>query len=136
MDELNEATQNLQLQPEDDEDEMADRQPDEQSTSSESNKNATNHRAAVLTDKQLDGRTDTKGLHDAVRRRDSYGIQRILVSSQPQAVNITDEAGRTALHVAVYENCVQVRPLRHFFPCFYLFIPPTPPFLAIGTSWN
>ena len=118
MDELSNATQNLQLQHQENNEERTDRQQDAQrpTNSTPSKPNTPNGR--TNRQKHSNTQTDTQCLHDAVRRRDSYGIQKKLVSSEPEAVNVTDEAGRTALHVAVQENCLQVQSLNFPFPLF------------------
>ncbi len=54
-------------------------------------------------------RCDVTCLQQLVVARDTYALQRMLIAREEQdAVNARDDAGRTALHVAVLENCLQV----------------------------
>ncbi len=48
-------------------------------------------------------------LHCAVERRDSRAIQRILMSHDRDVIMSCDQDGNNALHVAVKENCIQVK---------------------------
>ena len=104
MEELSNATRNLQLQSDD-----GVQPPIEPQTLTQCEADSTEKdtKRPEVNNGQTDGQS--RDLHGAVRRRDSYGIQRILISSDSNTVNAQDESSKTALHVAVQENCLQVR---------------------------
>ena len=97
MEELSNAARNLQLESEENQNDGAQPPIEPQKDS----------KRTEVSNRQTDGQS--RDLHGAVRRRDSYGIQRILVSSDNNTVNAKDDGSKTALHVAVQENCLQVK---------------------------
>ena len=108
MEELSNAAQKLQLESEENQDDGV--QPPKESqnlTQCETDITEKGSKRSEANNRETDGQS--RDLHGAVRRRDSYGIQRILISSDYNTVNAKDEASKTALHVAVQENCLQVR---------------------------
>ena len=108
MEELSNAAQKLQLESEEKQDDGVQPPIESQTlTQCEADITEKGSKRSEVNNRQTDGQS--KDLHGAVRRRDSYGIQRILISSDGNTVNAQDDASRTALHVAVQENCLQVR---------------------------
>ena len=108
MEELSNAAQKLQLESEEKQDDGVQPTIESQTlTLCEADITEKGSKRSEVNNRQTDGQS--KDLHGAVRRRDSYGIQKILISSDGNTVNAQDEASKTALHVAVQENCLQVR---------------------------
>ena len=108
MEELSNAAQKLQLESEENQDDSVQPPIEPQTlTQCEADITEKDSKRSEVSNRQTDGQS--RDLHGTVRRRDSYGIQRILISSDYNTVNAQDEASKTALHVAVQENCLQVR---------------------------
>ena len=107
MEELSNAAQKLQLESEQNHDDGV-QPPIEPQTLTQCEVDITekDSKRSEVSNRQTNGQS--RDLHGAVRQRDSYGIQKILISSDGNTVNAKDEASKTALHVAVQENCLQV----------------------------
>ena len=109
MEELSNAARNLQLESEAKQNDGVQQPPTEprKLTQCEAESTQKDSKSSEVSNRQTDGQS--RDLHGAVRRRDSYRIQRILVSSDYNTVNAKDDGSKTALHVAVQENCLQVK---------------------------
>ena len=110
MEELSNAARKLQLESQESHDDGVQPSIEPQIlTQCEADITEKGSKRSEVSNRQTDGQS--RDLHGAVRRRDSYGIQKILISNDGNTVNAQDEASKTALHVAVQENCLQVRHL-------------------------
>ena len=108
MEELRNTVRNLKLESEENHNDAIQPPTERQKlTQCEAEVTQKGSQRSEVSNRQTDGQS--RDLHGAVRRRDSYGIQRILISSDHNTVNAKDEGSKTALHVAVQENCLQVK---------------------------